>query len=154
MPYKQHSDSLSMHPKQSHEPVIDPRSLVACAEDHANKITTLQTRRGDLACWATETTNSSNIYEANANYTCHSKFGPLQYFTAGVTQYFHTVKRKASEWVPKPQRNTDIAFVTSSPLVFWEISPLRWGFTTCCRPGTGYWSQSCKHPATVPFLWS
>lgn len=82
-------------PQTSYEPVIDLRPLVACAEDHANKITTLQTRRGDLARWADQ---QQQHLEPNANYTCHSKFGPLQYFTAGVTQYFHTMRRNA-EWV-------------------------------------------------------
>lgn len=84
-----------VYPKWSHEPVIDPRSPVACTEDQTNKITTLQTRRGDLA---TDTTNTREHLKANAR---HSKFVPLQYFTAGVTQYFHTMKREACEWVPQ-----------------------------------------------------
>ena len=158
VPYKHHSDSLITmslsvcvcvcvcvglrvceHPKLSHEPVIDPRSLVACAEDHANKITTLQTGRGDLARWATETTNSSSssdVYSQMQNYTCQSKFGPLHYFTAGVTHYFHTMKRSASEWAK--WRLWKVTFMASSS-VFWEV--LNWGLTTCCHLGT-HLSQS------------
>lgn len=79
--------------------LLIPRSLVACAEDHLNKITKATNTTWRLSPLSHQ--QQRQHLEPNANYTCHSKFGPLHYFTAGVTQYFHTMKRKANEWVPK-----------------------------------------------------